>query len=66
MTVAQYSNKFIELLRYAPALIPNDRDKAEKFLDGLSACIKEMISILKKKKRECSKVVHTTMIDASY
>ena len=60
MTVAQYSTKFIELSRYAPTFIPNDRAKAEKFLDGLSARIKERIAILEIK--EHSKAVHTTMI----
>jgi hypothetical protein len=60
MTVTQYSTKFIELSRYAPTLIPNDRAKAEKFLDGLSARIKERIAILKIK--EYLKAVHTAMI----
>jgi hypothetical protein len=60
MTVTQYSTKFIELSKYAPTLIPNDRAKAEKFLDGLSAHIKERIAILKIK--EYLKAVHTAMI----
>jgi hypothetical protein len=60
MTVAEYSTKFIELSRYAPTLIPNDQEKAEKFLDGSLARIKERIAILKIK--EYSKAVHTTMI----
>jgi hypothetical protein len=48
------------LSRYAPILIPDDRAKAEKFLDGLSARIKERIAILEIK--EYSKAVHTAMI----
>jgi hypothetical protein len=60
MTVTQYSTKFIELSKYAPTLIPNDRAKAEKFLVGLSARIKERIAILKIK--EYLKAVHTAMI----
>jgi hypothetical protein len=60
MTISQYSTKFIELSRYAPTLIPNDQAKVEKFLDGLSARIKERIAILEIK--EYSKAVHTAMI----
>jgi hypothetical protein len=60
MTVAQYSTKFIELSRYGPTLIPNDQAKAEKFLDGLSARIKEKISIHEIK--EYPKAIHAAMI----
>jgi hypothetical protein len=32
MNIEQYSNKFIELLRYAPNSVPNEETKVERFL----------------------------------
>jgi hypothetical protein len=39
MNVEQYSNKFTELLRYAPNLVPNEETKVERFLCGLQSKI---------------------------
>jgi hypothetical protein len=40
MNVEQYSNKFIELSRYAPNLVPNEETKVERFLCGLQSKIR--------------------------
>lgn len=40
MNVEQCSNKFTELLRYAPKIVPDDETKAERFLCGLQSKIR--------------------------
>jgi hypothetical protein len=40
MNAEQYSNKFTELLRYAPNSVPNKETKVERFLCGLQSKIR--------------------------
>jgi len=35
MTVTEYRDRFLQLARYAPAEVADDRDKQEHFMEGL-------------------------------
>ena len=35
MTVTEYRDRFLQLARYAPAEVVDDRDKQEHFMEGL-------------------------------
>ena len=35
MTVTEYRDRFLQLARYAPAEVADDRDKKEHFMEGL-------------------------------
>ena len=35
MTVTEYCDRFLQLARYAPAEVADDRDKQEHFMEGL-------------------------------
>ena len=35
MTVTEYSDRFLQLARYAPAKVADDREKQEHFMEGL-------------------------------
>jgi len=35
MTVTEYRDRFLQLARYAPAEVTDDRDKQEHFMEGL-------------------------------
>jgi hypothetical protein len=37
MTVTEYRDRFLQLVRYAPAEVANDGDKQERFREGLDA-----------------------------
>ena len=45
MSVLEYASKFIELLRFAPAFVANERLKMNQFEAGLNPSIKESMSI---------------------
>jgi hypothetical protein len=47
MTVERYAAEFQKLSRYAPYLILDEETKAERFRDGLIACIRERIIFLR-------------------
>ena len=35
MTVTEYRDRFLQLTRYAPAEVADDREKQEHFMEGL-------------------------------
>ena len=39
MTVTEYRDRFLQLARYAPAEVADDRDKQEHFMEGLEGYI---------------------------
>ncbi|XP_059654978.1 uncharacterized protein LOC132301768 [Cornus florida] len=44
MTVTEYENKFISLLRFAPRLAEDEEGKIEKFVDGFDFTIKPFVA----------------------
>ena len=47
MTVTQYENKFVELLKFVPAVTNNPVDQAKRFERGLRYDIRIRLSVLK-------------------
>jgi len=45
ISVLEYASKFMELLRFAPAFIADERLKMNRFEAGLNPTIKERISV---------------------
>lgn len=60
MSIEQYSDEFLKLLRYAPYLILGEQTKAERFLSSLTQRIKERIAFLDI--TSDTKMVHTATI----
>ncbi|XP_059656945.1 uncharacterized protein LOC132303631 [Cornus florida] len=44
MTVTEYENKFISLLRFAPGIANDEEGKIEKFVDGLDLTIRPIVA----------------------
>ena len=47
MTVTEYRDRFLQLARYAPAEVADDRDKQEHFMEGLEDYIQYTLLILR-------------------
>ena len=46
MLVAQYKQKFNELLEFAPSIVATDVDRCKKFQDGLHVNIRDKLTTL--------------------
>ena len=43
MTITEYHDRFLQLARYAPAEVADDRDKQEHFMEGLEDYIQYVL-----------------------
>ncbi|GAV61496.1 hypothetical protein CFOL_v3_05023 [Cephalotus follicularis] len=46
MSVAQYEHKFLELSHYAPALVADQEERCQRFLDGLRPEIRHSVATI--------------------
>ncbi|GAV62735.1 hypothetical protein CFOL_v3_06258 [Cephalotus follicularis] len=46
MSVAQYQHKFLELSHYAPALVADQEERCQRFLDGLRPKIRHSVATI--------------------
>ena len=45
LTVAEYAQTFDRLARFAPDMVPTDRARRDKFIDGLNDIIARDVSV---------------------